>query len=94
LLLGIALTSAAVVLASGSMALRARRARVVSGREAMVGTIGQVTSVQGDQYWALVHGERWQVQAATPLAVGQAVEVLAMEGLVLKVKPLPNPEPP
>jgi membrane-bound ClpP family serine protease len=49
--------------------------------------------VQGDQYWALVHGERWKVQAATPLAVGQAVEVLAMEGLVLKVKPLTAAEP-
>jgi membrane-bound serine protease (ClpP class) len=93
LLLGIALTTAAVVLASGSMALRARRARVVSGREAMVGTMGQVTSMQGDQCWALVHGERWQVQAAMPLAVGQTIEVLAMEGLVLKVKPLPAAEP-
>jgi membrane-bound ClpP family serine protease len=40
-----------------------------------------------------VHGERWQVQAAMPLAVGQTIEVLAMEGLVLKVKPLPAAEP-
>jgi membrane-bound serine protease (ClpP class) len=94
LLLGIALTSAAVVLVSGSMALRARRARVVSGREAMVGSTGQVTSVQGDQIWALVHGERWQVRASSPLAVGQAIKVLAMDGLVLEVMPLPAVEPP
>ncbi len=99
-LFGISLTAAAGVLAGGSMALRARKARVVSGREEMVGAMGQVTTVVDGQVWALVHGERWQVHSATPLAVGQGVRVTGMVGLLLEVEPVgkastdqPRPHP-
>lgn len=90
LLFGISLTSTAAVLLGGSMALRARRARVVSGSEAMLGATGQVTAVEGPKAWAQVQGERWQVASERPLALGQAVRVQAVEGLVLRVEPLGN----
>ena len=88
LLFGISLTAAVAVLVTGHMALRARRARVVSGREDMLGAVGRVTAQAHGQYWALVHGERWQVRAAVPLAVGQSVRVTGIAGLVLDVEPL------
>jgi membrane-bound serine protease (ClpP class) len=88
LLFGVSLTAAAGVLAGGGMALRARRARVVSGREEMVGAIGQVTTLVDGQVWALVHGERWQVRSVDSLAIGQAVRVTGMNGLILMVQPL------
>jgi membrane-bound serine protease (ClpP class) len=88
LLFGISLTAAAAVLVTGHMALRARHARVVSGRENMLGAVGRVTAQAQGQYWALVHGERWQVRAAVPLAVGQSVRVTGISGLVLEVEPL------
>ncbi len=94
LLLGVAFTAAAAVLATGGMALRARRARVVSGREDMVGATGQVAAVQSGLCWVTVRGERWQVKAAVPLAVGQRVRVLAVDGLVLMVEPDPPNGPP
>ncbi|MDO8904650.1 MAG: nodulation protein NfeD [Hydrogenophaga sp.] len=87
LLFGISLTSAAAVLLGGSMALRARRARVVSGSEALVGATGRVTAVDGPRAWAQVQGERWQVAGEHPLTLGQAIRVRAVEGLVLHVEP-------
>jgi len=86
LILTLAASSAAVVLLGGGMALRARRRPVVSGREEMVGAPGRVLAV-GAQTWAEVHGERWRVESAEPLRPGQAVRVLAIDGLTLQVRP-------
>lgn len=93
LIFGLALSAAAGVLLGGSMALRARRVPVVSGREELVGALGRVTQVVNGQAWAQIHGERWQVQADAPLSPGQPVRVSGLRGLVLQVQPLPTPAP-
>jgi membrane-bound serine protease (ClpP class) len=80
-----ALTSGALIILVGGMALRARRTQVVSGREEMVGAVGEVLDADG---WAFVHGERWHVRSSRPLAVGQKVRVRAIDGLTLDVEPL------
>jgi membrane-bound serine protease (ClpP class) len=90
LILGLAASSAAVVLLGGGMALRARRRPVVSGREDMIGAQGEVLSVDGAHAWARVHGERWQVESAEPLAPGQQVRVVALRGLTLDVRAEPG----
>lgn len=86
LIFGLAASSAAVVLLGGGMALRAHRRPVVSGREEMVGAVGEVLALDNDIVWALVHGERWKVHSADALAPGQRVRVLALHGLVLEVR--------
>jgi membrane-bound serine protease (ClpP class) len=93
LVIGLAASSAAVVLLGGGMALRARRRPVVSGREQMVGAPGRVLVV-GTDSWAEVHGERWKVRSAEPLLPGQAVRVLAIDGLTLQVRTEPRPDEP
>ena len=87
LLFGLAISSALVIVLGGGMALRARRAPVVSGTEAMVGAAGVVTQLEDDgSCWVLVAGERWRTEpAAEPLTVGQPVRVLAVHGLTLQV---------
>ncbi|NWF44539.1 nodulation protein NfeD [Hydrogenophaga sp. D2P1] len=87
LIFGIAVTAAAAVLLGGGMALRARRAPVVSGGEGLVGALGEVLLVQGDEAWAEVRGERWQVRSESPLLPGQRVRVLGLSDLVLQVRP-------
>jgi membrane-bound serine protease (ClpP class) len=87
LIFGLAGSAAAAVLLGGGMALRARRAPVVSGREALIGALGEVVHVSEDGAWAQVQGERWQVQADQPLRVRQAVRVVGLAGLVLQVQP-------
>jgi membrane-bound serine protease (ClpP class) len=89
LIFGVALAAAAGVMLAGSMALRARRAPVVSGREEMIGALGEVTLAADGQAWARIHGENWQVGADGPLQPGQRVRVLGLTGLILKVKPEP-----
>lgn len=91
LIFGLALSAAAGVLLGGGMALRARRAPVVSGREELVGALGQVTLLVNGQAWAQIHGERWKVQADAPLSPGQPVRVTGMTGLVLQVQPQSQP---
>lgn len=86
LIVGIALTAAAGVVLGGGMAMRARRAPVVSGREALLGATGTVTQVADGQSWAQVGGETWRVGADESLSPGQRVRVLGMNGLVLQVR--------
>lgn len=87
LILALAASSALVVLVGGGMALRARKRAVVSGPEWLVGARGEVVSADGNEAWAQVQGERWQVRSDRPLQPGQRVRVLALHGLVLQVQP-------
>jgi membrane-bound serine protease (ClpP class) len=70
-----------------SMALRARRRRVVSGEGRLIGALGTVVKATSAQSWAHVDGETWQVVCRTPLRHGEKVRVLARNGLVLEVAP-------
>lgn len=102
LVAGLALGGAVFVAIVSSVALRARRRPVVSGSEAMVGSIGEVidAGLQPDEPhgaaglatpatgWARVRGERWRVACDTPLATGRRVRVTSRSGLLLTVTPL------
>ncbi len=83
---GIALAASAGLLVAMTMFMRVRRRPVVSGREGLVGEQGEVLAVAGQHCDILVHGERWKAKAATPLAVGDRVRVLSIEGLTLDVE--------
>jgi membrane-bound serine protease (ClpP class) len=95
LIAGLALTGAVFVATVSSVALRARRRPVVTGAEAMVGSVGEVIDEglqpdarAGSTGWARVHGERWRVACTAPLAAGSRVRVTARSGLTLTVTPL------
>ncbi|RQS19486.1 nodulation protein NfeD [Burkholderia sp. Bp8992] len=98
----LALGGGLLVAGVSSVALRARRRPVVTGAEAMLGSIGEVLDdgLRPDQPhgaagaaasaagWALVHGERWRVASSAPLAAGCRVRVTGRQGLTLTVAPL------
>ena len=98
----LALGGGLLVAGVSSVALRARRRPVVTGAEAMVGSIGEVLDdgLRADQPhgaagtapsaagWARVHGERWRVASSVPLAAGCRVRVTGRQGLTLTVAPL------
>jgi len=87
LVLGVAGASAAFLIFIVGMALRARRRPVVSGREQLVGSSGEVLADFAGEGWARVHGETWRVHSSVPLKAGMRVKVRAMQGLVLEVFP-------
>ncbi len=87
LVLGFAAISAAFFFFVIGMAIKARRRPVVSGREEMIGSTGEVIESFSGEGWAHVHSETWRVKCATPLAAGQRIRVAGMEGLTLVVVP-------
>jgi membrane-bound serine protease (ClpP class) len=89
---GIAVAAAAILVGIVWMAMRSHKRPVVSGREEMIGAIGEVVADFEGRGAVHVHGERWQARSEVPLQRGQAVAVTAMHGLVLDVKPLAVPK--
>lgn len=88
LVIGMALASAAIIIAIGTFAARSHRRPVVSGSEEMLGALGTVgAAAEGGGWWIHVHGETWRARCAQPLASGSHVRVVAMDGLVLDVTP-------
>jgi membrane-bound serine protease (ClpP class) len=85
LIVGITVASAAFVISVMTLALRARRRPVVSGRENLIGAVGEVLSADGGEGWARVQGETWRVKSASPLKAGDRVTVTAVDGLILTV---------
>jgi membrane-bound serine protease (ClpP class) len=87
LVFGFAAGSAAFLFLVVGMAVRARRRPVVSGREELLGSTGEVLEDVEREGWARVHGETWRIRSAAPLKAGQRVRVSAMNGLLLDVVP-------
>lgn len=87
LVLGLAAASAAIVMLGGGLALKTRRRPVVSGREGLLGSPGEVLEVADGEIWAQVVGERWRVTSSEPLVSGQRIRVVGLRGLTLEVRP-------
>ena len=83
---GFAAGSLAFLLFVGTVLLKSRRRPIVSGREELVGAQGIVIDDFEDEGWARVHGERWRVRSHSPLARGERVRVVALQGLTLDVE--------
>ena len=91
LIAAVALASAAFFLGVVALALKARRRRVVSGKEEMIGAIGEALENFKGEGRIRVHSEEWQARSDAGLKRGQKVKVTAIEGLMLTVEPY-NPE--
>ncbi|TMG76052.1 MAG: nodulation protein NfeD, partial [Betaproteobacteria bacterium] len=87
LVLGIAAASAGFLFLVVGMAVKARSRPVVSGREELIGSAGEMLEDCEGEGWARVHSETWRVRASAPLKAGQRVRVAAMHGLLLEVVP-------
>lgn len=92
--LSLPLVAAATVVAAGflilalSLLLRARRRRVITGREAMIGAKGDAVEWRKSEGTIRVKGEIWRARASRPLRLGEHIRVVAREGLILTVEPM------
>jgi membrane-bound serine protease (ClpP class) len=87
LILGIGIASALFLIFVMGMVVKARDRPVVSGREELIGSIGEVTEDFEGEGWAIVHGETWRVKSAVRLQRGQRIRVAKIDGLTLEVMP-------
>jgi len=72
------------------IAVRARQRPVVSGREELVGAEGVAQEGFTGSGHVYIHSERWNAVSEAPVRANQAVVVTAIDGLTLKVRPVPT----
>jgi membrane-bound serine protease (ClpP class) len=71
-----------------ALAFKARRNKVVTGREGLVGETGIAQTVLSPRGKIFVHGELWDAVASSEVSVGKSVVVRRIDGLLLQVDPL------
>jgi membrane-bound serine protease (ClpP class) len=77
-----------------TIALKARRNKVVTGAQGLVGETGVAQTALAPQGKVFVHGELWDAVSSTALPPGQMVIVRKIDGLTLQVDPLAATPPP
>ncbi|MDL2408455.1 nodulation protein NfeD [Rhizobium calliandrae] len=85
-LAGIAIAALAFSLIVARLAILSRWHKVSTGTEQMIGISGKVESWAGGSGYIFARGERWKAVSPEPLAAGDAVKVIARNGLTLEVK--------
>jgi membrane-bound serine protease (ClpP class) len=76
-----------------TLALKARRNKVVTGAQGLVGEIGVAHTPLSPQGKVFVHGELWDAIASAHMPAGSSVVIRGVEGLQLEVDPLPSIQP-
>lgn len=77
-----------------TIALKARRNKVVTGAQGLIGETGVAQTALSPQGKVFVHGELWDAIASSALSPGQLVVVRKIDGLTLQVDPLGATPPP
>jgi membrane-bound serine protease (ClpP class) len=72
-----------------SIALKARRNKLVSGAQGLIGETGVAQTPLSPRGKIFVHGELWDAVSSSDLLPGQSVVVRRIDGLLLQVDPLP-----
>jgi membrane-bound serine protease (ClpP class) len=76
-----------------TIALRARRNKVTTGTEALVGETGVVRTALTPTGKVFVHGELWDAVSSAPVDIGCEVRVTRVHGLQLEVEPIASRVP-
>ncbi|MGV2894538.1 NfeD family protein [Achromobacter sp. AGC78] len=86
LVAGVAVASLGMTFLIARLALRSRRAPIVSGAEALIGQHIKVLSWNGEQGHGAAAGERWRAVGPAGLAAGDTVVITAVHGVTLHVR--------
>jgi membrane-bound serine protease (ClpP class) len=70
------------------LVIRARRGKVVTGAQGLIGQIGVAQGPLEPEGKVFVHGELWDAVSSANVAPGQRVQVKRIDGLRLEVEPM------
>jgi membrane-bound serine protease (ClpP class) len=70
------------------IALRARRNKVVTGEQGLIGEIGIAQTMLAPAGKVFVHGELWDAVSVVPVPAGERIIVRQVDGLTLRVDPV------
>jgi membrane-bound serine protease (ClpP class) len=85
-LVPVILAFAVFVVALVRLVVQAQRRRAQTGAEGLVGRRAEAETDLDPEGWVIVQGERWRARAGERIASGESVEVLSVEGLLLRVR--------
>lgn len=74
-----------------SIALKARRNKLVSGSQGLIGETAIAQTPLSPRGKVFVHGEIWDAVSSSEVSAGQTVVVNRVDGLILRVNPLTVP---
>jgi membrane-bound serine protease (ClpP class) len=84
--LAVALPFAAITMFLVSMVIKARRNKVLTGAEGMIGELGVARTPLEPEGQVLVRGEYWDAVATAPVPAGAQVHITGVTGLKLRVE--------
>lgn len=76
-----------------SIAVRARRNKIVTGQQGLVGEIGIAQTPLSPSGKVFVHGELWDAVTSVEVRAGERVVVRQVDGLILRVDPVTVAKP-
>lgn len=88
------LVSAAFFLVLMNLAIKSFGKKIVTGREALVGSEGVILTAHKNHLEVRIQGEIWKARCDKPLTVGQKVSVIKVSDLLLTVEPKNLPKNP
>jgi membrane-bound serine protease (ClpP class) len=71
-----------------SIAVRARRNKIVTGKQGLIGEIGIAQTTLAPAGKVFVHGELWDAVSAVPVPPGERIVIRQVDGLTLRVDPV------
>ena len=82
----VALCAGLIMFALTMLAARTWRQKPVSGTEGLIGAIGEVRVRVAPRGKVWIHGEYWNAESSEEIEVGERVQVVEMENLLLRVR--------
>jgi membrane-bound serine protease (ClpP class) len=76
-----------------SIALKARRNKLVSGSQGLIGETGVAQTALAPRGKIFVHGELWDAVSSSEISAGESVVVSQVDGLLLRVEPFGAAKP-
>jgi membrane-bound serine protease (ClpP class) len=85
LVLAVVIPFALIMIVMVRLAFRARRTRIASGLDGMIGLKGYAETPIEPEGRVFVHGELWRARSKIKIATGEGVRVTGVDGLTLEV---------
>jgi len=84
--LGVSVPLGAITVFLMTIALRARHSKVVTGKQGLIGTVGEARTDIDPEGKVFIQGELWNAHAPSRVGIGEQVVVRKVEGLELEVE--------
>jgi len=86
--LAVTLPFAGITIFLLALVIKARRAKVATGTQGMIGLVGTAYTELNPTGKVFVHGEFWDAEATEPVPAQARVRVVGVDGLTLRVEPV------